>query len=93
MEEAPELGERLHADLPYTRAEVVWAVRNEMARSVEDVLARRMRALLLNARASVEMAPEVAGIMADELHYDRKWRQNQVAAYTRMANEYLPNPI
>jgi len=86
----PALGEKLHRDLPYVRAEVIWGVRNEMALSVEDVLARRTRALLLNARASIEVAPEVARIMADELHRDRNWQQDQVSAYIQLAAEYLP---
>jgi len=93
IEQDPELGERLHQDLPYIRAEVVCGVRNEMARTVEDILARRMRALLLDARASIETAPEVARIMADELRYDQKWEQDQVSSYTRLAKEYLPSAI
>ena len=60
----------LHAQLPYTGAEVVWAARHEMARTVEDVLARRTRALFLNARAAAAMAPEVARLMAGELGWD-----------------------
>src|SRR5271165_1282984 len=63
----PRLGEQLHAALPYLKAEVVWAARHEMARTVEDTLARRTRALFLNARAAMEMAPRVAGLVAAEL--------------------------
>ena len=66
----PELAERLHPALPYRASEVVWAARFEMARTVEDVLSRRLRALLLDARASVEMAPRVARLMAEELGRD-----------------------
>ena len=58
------LREKLHPALPYAKAEVVWAVRQEMARTVEDVLARRTRALFLNAQAALEMAPGVADAMA-----------------------------
>ncbi len=86
----PDLGKRLHDALPYTRAEVVWAVREEMARSVEDVLARRTRALLLDARASIEAAPETARIMADEAGRDSNWQAEQVAAYTELASHYIP---
>ena len=64
IRETPSLGAPLHADLPYTGAEVVWATRHEMARTVEDVLARRTRALFLNARAAIAMAPGVARLMA-----------------------------
>jgi glycerol-3-phosphate dehydrogenase len=85
----PLLGQPLHAALPYTAAEVVWAVRHEMARTVEDVLARRTRALFLNARAALEMAPEVAEIMARELGRDEAWRQGQCAAFAAVAQYYI----
>src|SRR5579885_2669717 len=66
----PALGARLHPMLPYVKAEVIWAVREEMARAIEEVLARRTRALFLNARAALEMAPAVADLMADELPWN-----------------------
>ena len=84
-----ELGEKLHEKLNFTKAEVVWAARNEMARNLDDVLARRVRALYLDARASIDMAPEVARLMANELGYDEKWISNQIEEYTKMANEYI----
>jgi glycerol-3-phosphate dehydrogenase len=87
----PELAEKLHPDLPYLKVEVVWAVREEMARTIEDFLARRTRALLLDARASIAMAPLVAEIMADELGYRRKWRKEQVRLYTEYATGYILN--
>jgi glycerol-3-phosphate dehydrogenase len=82
-------GEPLHPSLPYCACEVVWAVRHEWARSVEDVLARRTRALLLDARASIAAAPMVAALMAAELGRDATWQQGQVAAYTELARGYL----
>jgi len=85
----PFAGEKLHDDLPYIKAEVIWAAREEMARTVEDFLARRSRALFLDARASIDMAPEVARIMAAELGYDDAWQAEQVAAYSKLAKEYL----
>jgi glycerol-3-phosphate dehydrogenase len=85
----PSMGEKLHDDLPYIKAEVTWSVREEMARTVEDFLARRSRALLLDARASIDMAPEVAKIMAQELGYDDAWQADQVEAYVNLAQEYL----
>jgi glycerol-3-phosphate dehydrogenase len=85
----PELDELVHPDLPYKRCEVVWAVREEMARRVEDVLARRTRALLLDARASVEAAPVVARLMAEELGRDRAWVETELAAYSELAGGYL----
>jgi len=88
MRAHPPLAERLHPALPYCRAEVVWAVRVEMARSVEDVLARRCRALILNAAAAVEMAPEVAALMAAELGHDAAWQRREVEAFTQLASQY-----
>ena len=81
---------QLHPRLPYLAGEVVWAAREEMARTVEDVLARRTRALVLDARASVEMAPAVAGLLAEETGRDAAWAEAQVAAYARLAEGYLP---
>lgn len=89
VEADPALGEKIHADLPYQKAEVVWHVREEMARTVEDVLARRTRALLLDAAASIEAAPVVAGILAEELGRDQAWINRQVADYTGLAEGYV----
>jgi glycerol-3-phosphate dehydrogenase len=85
----PVMGKRIHDDLPYIHAEVAWSVRNEMARTVEDVLARRTRALLLNARASMEAAPCAAAIMAAELGRDCDWERDQVRAYLELAVGYV----
>lgn len=79
----------LHPNLPYTGSEVIWSVRSEMARTVEDVLSRRTRALLLNARVSIEIAPKVATLMAKELNQGKTWEKKQVAEYTRLASRYL----
>ena len=89
IDKKPKLGEPLHPELPYVKAQVVWAVQSEMARTVEDVLARRTRALLLNAKASIEMAPEVARLMAKELGNGERWQQEQVEAYQKLAQGYL----
>jgi glycerol-3-phosphate dehydrogenase len=82
------LGNKLDSELPYIGAEVVWAVREEMARTVEDVLARRTRALFLNARAAIRMAPIVARMLAKELGKDDKWSADQVAAFAQTARGY-----
>ncbi len=79
----------LEPRLPYLRGEAVWAARHEMARTVEDVLARRTRALLLDARASIAAAPSVAELLARELGRSRGWQRDQVAAYTELAKGYL----
>ena len=83
-----QMSERLHAEMPYTAAEVVWAVRHEMARTVEDVLSRRLRALMLNAAAARAMAPRVAALMADELGRNAAWQDAQVRAFTEQARGY-----
>ena len=83
------LGEPLHAALPYVKAEVIWAVRQEMGRTVEDILARRTRALFLNARAALAMAPAVADLMASELGWDEVTRTKQLAAFRDVASNYV----
>lgn len=86
----PAGNELLHPQLPYRVCEVVWAVRHEFARSVEDVLARRTRALFLDASASMAMAPRVAELMAAELGRDETWQRRQVAGFRALARNYLP---
>lgn len=89
VKENPQLADPIHERLPYRGAEVVWATRSEMARTVEDVLARRTRALLLDARASIESAPIVAQWMAQELGHDQAWIDRQVASYIQLAEGYI----
>ena len=84
----PELAKRLYPALPYIGAEVVWAVRSEMARSVEDVLARRTRALFLDARAAMQMARPVARLMALELGRDDAWIASQTQEFCTLAKQY-----
>jgi glycerol-3-phosphate dehydrogenase len=83
------LSEPLHTALPYIKAEVLWAVRHEMARTVEDVLARRTRALFLNARAALEMAPAVADLMSSELGWNEATCTKQLAAFRDVASNYV----
>ena len=78
----------LHPRLPYTIAEVRWAVREEMAQALSDVLARRTRALFLDARATVECAPAVARIMAEELFRSAKWIESECASFRDLAAGY-----
>jgi glycerol-3-phosphate dehydrogenase len=87
--EDASLAERLDPALPVIGAQVVWAARTEMARSVEDVLARRCRVLFLDAAAAVRMAPAVASVMARELGRDEEWQRGQVAAFTTLARQYM----
>jgi glycerol-3-phosphate dehydrogenase len=85
----PSLAAPLCTALPYTGAEIVWAAREEMARTVEDALSRRTRALFLNARAAIEMAEPVAGLMARELGQPAEWAKGQVKEFRELARSYL----
>ena len=87
--ENPSLGAVLDEALPYVGAEVIWAARHEMARTVEDILSRRTRALFLNARAALRMAPKVAELLAKELCRDTAWQFSQVEEFKAVANGYL----
>jgi glycerol-3-phosphate dehydrogenase len=87
--ENPEWIKKLHPDYDYLQAEVIWAVREEMARMVEDVLARRVRLLFLDAQAAIKVAPMVAALMAAELGKDRQWQNEQVTVFTSLAKAYL----
>lgn len=89
MRADPVLAAPLHPALPYCGAEVIWATRFEMARAVEDILARRTRALFLNARATLVMAPRVAELMAKELGKDDAWRVEQINAFQEIAKGYV----
>ena len=87
--ENPHLAKRIHPDYPYTEAEVVWAVRYEMALHIEDILARRSRLLVINARAAIAAAPRVAALMARELGNDQQWEQQQIEAFHQLAKTWL----
>jgi glycerol-3-phosphate dehydrogenase len=88
----PILARTLHPSLPYCEAEVVWAARCEMARTVEDILARRTRALFLHVRAALAIAPRVAELLAIELTRDSHWQHAQVKAFARLAEGYMVTP-
>jgi glycerol-3-phosphate dehydrogenase len=82
------LATQLHPALPYIGAEVLWAARAEMAATVEDVLARRTRALFLNANAAIAMAEPVAKILATHFGHDESWIAAQIAEFTALAQQY-----
>jgi glycerol-3-phosphate dehydrogenase len=84
------LGQRLDPRLPYTGAEVVYAARSELARTVDDVLARRTRALFVDAEASRAAAPGVAALLAAELGRDEAWQRRQLADFARIAAAAAP---
>jgi glycerol-3-phosphate dehydrogenase len=90
IDKDPRMGEKLHDNLPYVKAEIIWAVGSEMALTLEDVLARRTRCLILDAAASMAVAEDTARIMARELGWRPERQQQQVAEYKRLAMGYLP---
>ncbi|WP_423146005.1 glycerol-3-phosphate dehydrogenase/oxidase [Rubrolithibacter danxiaensis] len=91
LTENPELNLRIHEKMPFLQAEVIWAVRHEMARTVEDVLARRLRVLFLDAKSAIEMAPAVASLIAKELNYQKAWEEDQIQKFVKLAKQYSIN--
>jgi glycerol-3-phosphate dehydrogenase len=89
ISEQPETGIPLDHRLPYTFAEILCICRDEMPVNIEDVLARRTRALFLNARASADIAPRVADIMAAEFGFDQKWKASQIESYNQLIKNYI----
>ena len=89
MEEDVSLSGKIHPNYPYTKAEVKWMIQNEMAITVEDILARRIRLLFLDAKAAIEAAPAVATLMGKELNKDEEWILKQVNDFKNLAKSYL----
>ena len=89
IRENPGLGLQLDPRFPYTKAEIIWICRNEMPIHIEDILARRTRALFLNAKASSEIANKVAALMASELGHDLQWQNDQVESYNQIVEIYI----
>lgn len=89
--ENPALGEKLHPNLPYRKAEIVWICRHEMPETLEDVLARRTRALFLDAAAALAIAPAVAEIMAAEFQKENGdlWAAEQITLFEQTARNYF----
>ncbi len=90
--ETPGWGEKLHPSLPYIKAEVIHAARHEMCRTVEDFLARRVRALFLNAGAAQEMSYAVAELLAGQLGLSRTWQEEQVRLFKELSQQYGLEP-
>jgi len=89
----PQLGQKVHPEHTYVKAEIVWMVRHEMSRTIEDVLSRRMRLLFLDAGIALRLAPAVAAIMANELHKDDHWIAVQVHEFAELTSQYLLNDV
>lgn len=81
--------EPIHPNYPFKKVQVIWAVRHELARTVEDFLSRRVRLLLLDAQAAKEASPVVAELMAKELKKDLEWQKEQVNSFQELADKYL----
>ncbi|NET32090.1 MAG: glycerol-3-phosphate dehydrogenase/oxidase [Cyanothece sp. SIO1E1] len=88
IKKRPELGERIHSNLPYLKAEAVWSAKKEMANTIDDILSRRTRMLLLDAKAALESAEIVAGLLAEEFGKDQAWIDQEVAEFKELAIEY-----
>tara|TARA_R110002049_G_scaffold182485_2_gene350319 strand:- start:50093 stop:51682 length:1590 start_codon:yes stop_codon:yes gene_type:complete len=88
--ENQELSVPMCKSLSIRKSDIVWAVRNEMARTVEDVLARRTRALFLDSAAALQIAPDVAAVMAAELGQDDTWCREQCERFKSVAAHYVP---
>jgi glycerol-3-phosphate dehydrogenase len=85
------LAEKIHPLLPFIKAEIIWAVQNEMCMCVEDFLSRRTRALLLDARSAIQSSSKVAEMMAAEMNKDSTWIKNQIESFNSIAKNYLPD--
>ncbi len=83
------LGQQIHPQHPYCWAEIDWAIDHEMACTVEDLLARRIRLLFLDANAALTSAPDVARRMAIKLGRDEQWVKDQIDEFTNLARGYL----
>jgi glycerol-3-phosphate dehydrogenase len=90
IREQPDLAMPLHEALPICGAQIVWAARHEMARTLDDVLARRTRVLFLDARVALAMAPAAARLLADALGRDEHWQRRQLAEFSEIAAGFLP---
>lgn len=80
----------LHPDLPYFESQVIFAIHHEMAKTIDDILSRRTRALFLNAAASLEIAPRIATLLAQELGKSPEWAQKERESFSQLAKSYLP---
>ncbi|MCU0401204.1 MAG: glycerol-3-phosphate dehydrogenase/oxidase [Algoriphagus sp.] len=87
--ENPDWNQPIHPSFPNILAEVVWSCQNEMAVKVEDVLSRRIRMLILDAKAALESAEKVAQLMASVLQKDQAWIESEVADFRKTAEKYL----
>ena len=91
IQENDRFKEKIHSDHPYLMGEVVWACENEMVCKLEDVLNRRFRLLLLDAKAALQAAPDVAKLMAETLGKDQLWVETEIQDFSTLARQYIIN--
>lgn len=91
MNENSSLSEKIHPSYPYAKAEILWIIENEMAFTIEDILARRIRLLFLDAQAAMESAPVVAAMLAAHYGMNKVWEKEQLDAFSKLAQGYLPH--
>ncbi|NQW78400.1 MAG: FAD-dependent oxidoreductase, partial [Chitinophagaceae bacterium] len=89
LKQDASLAEKIHAKYPFTKAQIVYSVKYEMAICIEDILARRIRLLFLDARLAIELAPMVASIMAPYLEKDKSWETAEIKSFTQLAEQYI----
>ena len=85
----PELADLIHPKYLFIKAEIIYAIKYQMAITLEDILARRIRLLFLDARIAIQVAPMVASIMAEELNKDEDWITDQVNSFNQLAKQYM----
>ena len=78
----------LSSILHITKNQILWGIQEEMAQTLEDILARRTRCLFLNAQESLRIAPQVARIMANAMENDNQWIADQVDTFTKLTKHY-----
>jgi glycerol-3-phosphate dehydrogenase len=93
MADDVSLSAKIHALYPYTKAEILWIIENEMVSTVEDILARRIRLLFLDARAAMEAAPMIASLLASHNGKDKQWEKEQLESFNELAEGYLLNSL
>lgn len=93
IEKNPSLSQYIHPDLPYKKVQILWAIQKEMARTIDDVLARRTRALFLDAKAAIAVAPLIANMLANEFDKDKNWENLQTLDFISIAKTYLVSGV
>jgi glycerol-3-phosphate dehydrogenase len=83
------MNQLIHENFNFIKAEIIYAIRHQMAMSLEDVLARRIRLLYFNAKVAIQVAPEVARIMSKEMNKNADWTIKEINNFTTLASQYI----